>query len=648
MPKQFQVNRAYEPKLDVRGEDSTLCDAITKEPPGGKVWLLVAPRRGRKTWTLRGLVRQLGPSRATWLDLHGEDGIHNVPEKTKKRGYYYLLDEPHAILKKPNLGQMLVERCAALHDQGARAVLAVTPAECQLLLTYGKATGFVSEKAILGIPLLNSDEANQLASRLPAAQAMLGRLPPAWRNNAFRLELLFDQLERQPVGSPTSSPHSLIRAALDACRVGTVNYLHHAFFEGLSPEQQTLVRHVVRGEPVSQKDAFLLMEAGIIGHDSDTRRFFIGDPILAAEFSPLRIHHISDVHVGPKSAQSIDGKDGGKIAIAADIGNVRDSYVQHLAQLRAEGNAPHLVVISGDLTEYATDEQLTEAKAWVEKLREQLAAHPLLDDSAHRVLLVGGNHDVNWELTLGSDPQSRHRPFATAFADFPRPALEDPPESRSLATVYYPDFELEFLLLGSAELGGQIDQAHERHLLLLELAALADPKTEEERKRALKLELQAARDDPGLVHEQDLRRANAHSFRGKVRIAVLHHPVSALPTITEIARYAGLLNAGAVKDLLLRLNFSLVLHGHTHSAWFGIERWPGLHQDRPLHIASAPSLSSREVSENHGYNTIEINRDFDENGHRVFDLSVRRISRKGQLNWEESAKMPPVEIKGGH
>lgn len=643
MSKHFQVNRAYDPKLDVRN-DWSLLDQITSEPPGGKVWMLVAPRRGRKTWTLRGLARKLGHHRATWLDLHGEEGLSKLPEKTKKRGYYYLLDEPHAILKNPSLGRQLVERCGSLHDQEARVVLAVTPAECQLLLGYGQSAGLVSEKAIIGIPPLNSSEANQQASRLPAAQALLGQLPQSWRNSAFRLELLFEQLERQP----DASPHALIRAALEACRAGSVNYLHHAFREGLLPVQQALVRKAVRGEWVDRKESFLLIEAGIIGHDVDARRFFLADPILEAEFSPLRIHHISDVHVGPKSAQTIDAKDRGPISVAADSGTVRDSYVQHLAQLSAEDRAPHLVVISGDLTEYATADQLADAKAWVDSLKLHLADHPLLDGTAARVLLVGGNHDVNWQLTMGGDPHARHRPFAESFAGYPRPALEAPPESRPLATVYYPDFELEFLLLGSAELGGQIDQAQERHLLLLELATLADPKTEEERKRALELALQAARDDPGLVHEQDLRRANAHPFRGKLRIAILHHPVSALPTITEIARYAGLLNAGAVKDLLLRHDFSLVLHGHTHSAWFGIEHWPGLHQDRKLHIASAPSLSSREVSENHGYNDIEINRDFDDHAHRVFDLTVRRILRKGLLNWQVSAEMPPVQIRGDH
>ena len=122
--------------------------------------------------------------------------------------------------------------------------------------------------------------------------------------------------------------------------------------------------------------------------------------------------------------------------------------------------------------------------------------------------------------------------------------------------------------------------------------------------------------------------------------------MSALPTVTEIARYAGLLNAGAVKDLLLEHEFNLVLHGHTHSAWFGVEHWPGLHEDRKLHIAAAPSLSSREVTENHGYNAIELHRDLDENAHRIYELTVRRVLRQGAHNWQESQAMPAIKVRG--
>lgn len=62
------------------------------------------------------------------------------------------------------------------------------------------------------------------------------------------------------------------------------------------------------------------------------------------------------------------------------------------------------MVISGDLTEYATDDQLAEARKWVDSIRPKLAEHPLLDPTQPRILLVGGNHDVNWNLAMGGDP----------------------------------------------------------------------------------------------------------------------------------------------------------------------------------------------------------------------------------------------------
>ena len=632
----FYADRAYDPALDVR-DPTELSHRIQQNPADGKVWLLVSHRRGRKTWTLKGLARDLRGVRAKFFDLRHDP----LPEKTPKQGYYFLLDEPLALLKNPEKAQHFIATCASLHSQNARVVIAVTPAECELLLQYGQAHALVCEKAIVGIKPLVPAEAQLLASRSSAAIELLGKLPAAWRRSAFLLELLFQLQER----NPTATPAALLRAAIEECRATRTDYFVRVFQEGLSDAHRQVLRQIVRGQSVSRKECGLLLDAALIEREDSTGRYYLADPILAAYFAPLRIHHVSDVHVGPKSAQTIDAKDKGPLSIAADSGAVRDSYVQHLAQLEAEGAAPHLIVISGDLTEYATEDQLTDARAWVERLRRHLAADPQLDPQDPRILIVGGNHDVNWTLTLGGSPQARHRPFAEAFASYPRPQLEQPPESRPVATVGYPDFGLEFLLLGSAELGGQVDEAQERDLLLKELAALLNPTNEEERKKVHALALQAARDDPGLVHEQDLRRALGHRWLGPVRIAVLHHPVSALPTVTEIARYAGLLNAGAVKDCLLARGFCLVLHGHTHSAWFGIEHWPGLHGERKLHIASAPSLSSREVQENHGYNALELTRDYDEAGRALYALTVRRVLRRGAHSWEQAAAMPRIELQ---
>src|SRR5262249_22733230 len=134
-------------------------------------------------------------------------------------------------------------------------------------------------------------------------------------------------------------------------------------------------------------------------------------------------------------------------------------------------------------------------------------------------------------------------------------------------------------------------------------------------------------------------RVKETEWQQPVRLAVLHHPVSPLPVGTEVARFAGLINAGEVKDALFHKSFCLVLHGHAHSGFFASETWPGRHKNRVLRIASAPSLGSREVQEHHGFNAVEIARE--RRGRTTsYEIFVRRFGRDG-AQWAEKAVMGP-------
>ncbi|MCB9566165.1 MAG: hypothetical protein H6710_02935 [Myxococcales bacterium] len=149
--------------------------------------------------------------------------------------------------------------------------------------------------------------------------------------------------------------------------------------------------------------------------------------------------------------------------------------------------------------------------------------------------------------------------------------------------------------------------------------------------------------DPGLVHSADLHRLRARRWEleAPIRIAVLHHPVSPLPTITDVAPYAGLINAGAVKDALFDRRFALVLHGHQHAQWLGEERWPGhAAGDHTLRIAAAPSLGSREVAEQHGYNEVLILREGDRH-----EVEVRTYTRSGDTWSRGPASLGPFAVE---
>ena len=381
-----------------------------------------------------------------------------------------------------------------------------------------------------------------------------------------------------------------------------------------------------------------LVDAGLVGEEPSTGRRWIADPVLAARLSPVRIHHLSDVHVGPKSAQSIDAKEAGLLSAAVDPGNVRESYLSHMEGLRKSGKAPHVLIISGDITEWATKEQCQEARQWLDRIPPLLEPHVLLGDDVPRVLLVGGNHDVDWSQTRPGGERTRHENFAEFFKGYAHPHLEKAPEDRELVAIDWPDLGISVLLLGTSELGGEIEKDRERYTLLQELAKLPSTPDKQQREKAEKLATDAARIDPGLVHAKDLHRVSTHAWseRLPVRIAVLHHPPSPLPS-TEVARYSGLLNAGAVKQVLMEKNFCLALCGHVHAGWFAEERWIKHSGGSTLRIAAAPSLGSREIPENNGFNLIEVFRDRDSKGNAEYQVRVRRYVRQGEHGWEKHA-----------
>jgi 3',5'-cyclic AMP phosphodiesterase CpdA len=301
------------------------------------------------------------------------------------------------------------------------------------------------------------------------------------------------------------------------------------------------------------------------------------------------------------------------------------------------------LILSGDVAEWAEGSQYEEAKAWLEEIRPHLASHPRLRPSEPHILLVGGNHDVDWRKT--SEPtgkRTRHVPFAEAFRATPRAAralLEEPPDARPLAVARYPDLGVEVLLLGSAEFGGEEERDPVRDELLALIGRLRKGAMEEpDEERAAALRVQVSRIDPGLVHDADLERVRRTEWHAPVRIAVLHHPVSPMPR-TEIARFAGLINAGEVKDTLAHKEFCLVLHGHAHTGWFGKEQWPERHEDWTIRIAAAPSLGSLEIQEHNGFNEIEIARD-PSGGDAPYQITVCRVVREG-ATWERRASMGP-------
>ncbi|WP_437626111.1 metallophosphoesterase family protein [Sorangium sp. So ce1151] len=641
----FDVRRSYSPERDVR-DHAHLLDLLLSLPANGVVWPLVGARRAGKTWTLKALEHHLGSAggmAVRYMDLRrAGPTLPVVPS-----GITLLLDEPQLAGKggSPRDATAFLRWCDDLYRANTRVLLAMSPAEWVALeRAAGGDAGLLSSRDMRFLDPLTPDEALKLA-RTDASRALLPALPAIWRRNPFLLEFVFELAEQSP--DLAEEPWTLLWTARVRSELREFAYHRAVFEDGLTDAQRGVLREVARGAAPRDENVDLLERCGLVQRRGG--RSVLADPILEANLCPLRIHHVSDIHFGPKSAERVDvkekGKHGDMMAPALGPPRVCDHYVEHVAELAAAGRAPHLLVVSGDIAEWADDAQYAEARVWLQKLCRHLADHPRLPPNEPNVLLVGGNHDVDWRQAATPAPagtQARHAPFARAFDDHPRcarPRLEDPPEARALAVARYADLGVEFALLGSAEFGGQAEADPVRDELLALIGRLRQGAMEEpDADRAAVLRDHVARIDPGLVHDADLQRVRRAQWHAPIRIAVLHHPVSPLPS-TELARFGGLINAGEVKDALVHKEFCLVLHGHSHTGWFGKEQWPERHEDWTIRIAAAPSLSSREVQEHNGYNEVEIARD-GVGGDVSYRIHVHRVVREG-ATWTRRSSMGP-------
>ncbi|MFO7566390.1 MAG: metallophosphoesterase [Enhygromyxa sp.] len=631
------------------------------ERPNALFWPILGARRSGKTWALQALEAAIKTNgvAAAFVVLRDARSLDEIELPDAK---VLLLDEPGKHLFRDGQPEDEIRRfgrapdtaaierflqwCKKRKHAGKHLTLALTPAEWVALLEVGRERAFVDparvEDGRLG-PLQPTAHAKIQAE--PAAHALYEQLPKRWRRNPFLLTQILSFALEAP-GKHAQQPSSdgqlddLQRQTIDELVRRGKNYLHYVLYEGLTRAQRQALLAAVQGRAVEPEHADLLVKVGLL--ERHANEYAIADPVLAAQLPPpVRIHHVSDLHFGAKTARRVDLKDQGPVGTqlgkASGDGPVRDDYLDWLGSLAAS-DRPHLLVVSGDIAEWGQADELDEGRAWLEKVEARLASHPGLGNGP-KILLVPGNHDVDWGNTKGqAGERKRHLPFALAFNDkpWPFPHLEWPPDDRKLAFVCYPDARLEFALLGSVEYGGQADPVVKEVIDVLRNNAEQQGNIDLEEK-AEGIGRRYGRFDPGLVHDEDIQRLRQHPWKERVRIAVLHHPISSMPTTaTEIAPYAGLINAGRLKSALAEKQFCLVLHGHIHAESIGVERW-GQHE--AILIASAATLGSRELQERHGFNEILIIREGTE-----FDICVVPWERKGQSFVERETARQSVHV----
>lgn len=631
-----------------------------KRRPAGSFRPLLGARRSGKTWALKALRTAVG-ERATFLDLRNFESqlpaeldvdVVFVDEPGR---WIFQEDEPERVQRRglqvdPGRIMQLLNWCRDLRRRDVAVTIALTSAEWSALLDAGRSTGIVEpeelERGRLGP--LKRDAARNVA-RTQAAQQLFDQLPENWTRSPFLLNLilhvgLYDSEEftgKLSSGDLARLEGRAIERALDS----TCEYDYYVMYEGLTLAQRDIMRAVCRGHAVPSNDDCRLLESmGLLWKQGDI--YVSGDPVLSDVAPPaLRIHHISDLHFGEKSVQRADAKDrtsiGRQFAVAAGQGPIVEDYYDWLRS-RPQSERPHLLIISGDIAEQAQDTEYELARAWLKKVAATLASHAGLAKEDPRVLLVPGNHDVDWSAPPSRDgKRRRHLRFAQAFETLPwlRPRLEQPPETRGVASHFFKNADLEVLLLGSCEYGGLQDLGIER--VAERVAVLAKEEGDLVMEETLKeIKGSYGRQDPGFVHNADIQAARRHPWSGRVRVAVLHHPLSPVPSDAEIAPRVGLQNAGQLKGALLEKHFCLALHGHVHSPWIATERWHGA-TGGTLLICSAHTLGSYPAASGNGFNEISILKEG-----RQYAVEVQPFVRRDRTNFAADGEAVRVDVSG--
>lgn len=628
----YSITGRYSPDLDVRLAPNAipawLSSIVELRKPKGVCWVFKMNRRSGKTWLAEGIAHHLRAAGATVvladlreqrerLESAGLGCLISRNQAAPTGVDLALIDEPSIRRGRAGPGNdpaVVADGIRAMFAEGTVPVLFATPAECEVLLPQLHPE---SDKDASTPPVLNEAEVQRLVSREPswATQVVQEVLEydPQWLSNPFLLELLLSASESM-TDHGIGAPHAVVSAALLASQ--DQSYLDQAFWRGLGADHRAALRSDIWAQ-------------GRVGGLDYHRKFEAAglDPIIADHCPPLlRIHHVSDLHHGGWLRDNLDQKDtsnvGSTLAQGAGAGTPLDAYLQHLSALKEIDQAPHVLVVTGDIVNRPNADYGSAAIAWLEHAEACLSGHPDLRDTDPRVLLVGGNHDVSWDLVLAERASERHDWFAETFAAYPHPDLHVADHGNRRTEVRFAEAGIRFLLLGSAEAGGEISADDDRELAHEYEDLVQDDAAYREFLRELE------RSDPGLVAKPTLDRL--HDEPGMLTIAALHHPISDVPYV-EVAPYVGIVNAGQAKAQLIRCRAAAALHGHTHQSFFSVERQPVVDSAWALRVLGAPSLASAAADERNGYNEILVRREGSSH-----QLLARLVEFKGG-QWDTTA-----------
>jgi tetratricopeptide (TPR) repeat protein len=302
--------------------------------------------------------------------------------------------------------------------------------------------------------------------------------------------------------------------------------------------------------------------------------------------------HISDLHFdrrGPSGKHRFDS-DPSETTLA-------DQLVCDLRSPAWSFDRRHLhLVVSGDLTWHGLDEEFSQAQRCLEQLADEL------DIARRRIHIVPGNHDVNWSIGA-ADNKRRFDNYVRFLARFYGDDLmrerypsvgfrmtDPPPAPQNLCCVVRDD-ESQVVVACVNSCVYENEAHHYGYVGEPQLKALRD----------------------GVV---TLRGAD-----GLLGVAVVHHHIHPYPEYLVRPAHDGevwhdvstIRDSAIVEQVLEKLEFALVLHGHKHRAQSRdtlLRDARVLGDPRPLIVCGAGSASCLELEHSvpNQYQVIEVRR----------------------------------------
>ncbi|MGN6254726.1 MAG: metallophosphoesterase family protein [Solirubrobacterales bacterium] len=300
------------------------------------------------------------------------------------------------------------------------------------------------------------------------------------------------------------------------------------------------------------------------------------------------ILHLSDLHLGSSSEFQLDYED--KVGLGGEeIGETATDHLDHTLRglsekLLAEGRRLDSIVVTGDLTQANKPDGYEAFDGVIAQLGD---ARP--DDD--QIVIVPGNHDVDDSLRAG-DPEKlslfmdavrgRYLTPLVKGLDYEGSDLNLDPGPRGQPE---PILELEdavIVAINSADYCFTEGRRTETDWSAVLADYLADDDSNEakaKRKRAAtdlrklrthdiakvdKRQIEALQER---LREFGIQKDDNPDHDSRLRIAAIHHPITAASGREEIKPFEVITNLATVRTFLYHHGFHLILHGHKHSSY---------------------------------------------------------------------------------